>query len=367
MSKTNASLPPRGIILLDGADACGKTTLAGAIAKRAAKLGATPVIRHLGKPDPGTCWEEHRTAILNYVSEAFSENKLVIADRHFLSESIYGCVYRTGSEYPFGARHVDRLLHRFRALRVICAPPVDIVVESHAKMKAVRFEEYDSGMDKVAQRYLDLWNGATSASTKSGPWDYRWRDDYIQSLTISGGVADRLGWYHYDFNTQGRGSDVDTYARYLLQELASEQDLIPQQLLDVNEWHFTGFPSKSSVLLVGDRISDDNGIKIPFFANSGSSDYLVRTLHGIGADEARVVIVNINDPGGEETTRELAKMCGRTIVMGREAEKTMLKCGIHYDTQIRHPQHARRFTFHDDRYYYEMKMAFNGMAGADNV
>lgn len=356
----------RGVILLDGADCTGKTTLAGNIAKRATDLGAQPIICHLGKPAPGTCWEEHKTALCDYLDKAFRLDMLVIADRHFLSEAVYGCSYRTGSEYPYAARHVDRLLHRFRALRVICAPPVGFVVENHAKMKQVRREEYDSGMDIVAQRYLDLWHGAKSGHVTHGTsthlWHYNSHEDYIQQLTRAGGVADKLGWYHYDVTTQGENNS-QYYVDYLLDELQTEQEVISEYLLAPDLRRFTGYPTPQSVLLVGDRIKSENPLHVPFLSNSNSSVYLAETLHKLHADESRVVIANVHDKGGTETIKDLNAYCGRTIVMGREAEKTLLNMRLSFDARVRHPQHARRFSHNDDSYEREMRIAFHGMAG----
>jgi hypothetical protein len=351
----------RGIILLDGADCCGKTTLAGIIKERAAAQGADAVIRHLGKPEPGTCWDVHRAALISYIREAFIEGKLVIADRHFLSETIYGTVYRTGSEYPYAARHVDRLLHRFRALRVVCAPPPAWVKAKHAELRKVRREEYESKMDLIAARYLDLWQGGTCGMADGMVWNYNGKHDYIEQLTEQGGVHDMLGWYHYDVTHHGK--EADTYARFLLHELETEQELIPEELLNPDEWAFTGFPHPEAVLLVGDQVSAENELRVPFLANSGCTLYLAHALNKIRADEGRVVIANINDEGGTRTVRELAGMCGLTIALGREAEKTLLHCGIPFDARVRHPQHARRFNYNDDTYAEELRVAFGGFAG----
>lgn len=348
----------RGIILLDGPDCAGKTTLANKIKDQAEKLGATAEVHHLGKPAVGTCWHEHSSALIRYVGDAYGHDKLIIADRHFLSEAIYGCVYRDGSEYPFAARHVDRLFNRLRVPRVICAPPVDAVVEKHAEMKKIRFEEYDSGMDKVAKRYLDLWHGAETGEVNDSHWPYNHDTDYIQQLTLCGGVADRLGWYHYDWTKH----DTDTYARYILHELITEQELVPEEMLNVWDFKFTGFPDKNSVLLVGDKLSPRATWDIPFYANDGCSLYLAKTLQQLSADESRIVMANINDPNGLQTVRALMEMCGRVVVLGREAEKTMLLAGLRFNAKVRHPQHARRFSHNTDAYHGELWSALDGWA-----
>ena len=58
----------RGIILLDGPDAAGKSTLAEAIRQEVFKREGEneAIIRHLGKPLAGTCWKEHSEAVIDY-------------------------------------------------------------------------------------------------------------------------------------------------------------------------------------------------------------------------------------------------------------------------------------------------------------
>ena len=345
-----------GIIILDGPDGAGKTTLAEVISQRAALRGYTPRYEHLSKPIDA--WAEHRDALLNYVDYAFNspvKNCLVIADRHFMSEAIYGHVYRQGSEYPLAMRHVDRLLYRYGALRVVCAPPVEYVTATHERLKSERAEMYDSGMETIGRMYWDLWNGCDVSAVDLSPMG-----DYIQQLIWDGGVADKLGWYHYDVTSDG--NNMVAYADHLLDEL-QELTILTSPFLDGSKKNLTGWPRRQAVLLVGDRISDDSGCGVPFMANHGSSLYLARTLQKIHADESRVCIVNVNDPDGIARVRDATRFCGRTIALGRAAEQGLEKAGLSYHARVRHPQHARRFTHHDNSYAQELRAAFNGMAG----
>lgn len=343
----------RGLIILDGPDCAGKTTLAEAIAKRVTELGGEPVINHLGKPPEGECWQLHSEALLKYLKQAFQENKVVIADRHFMSEAIYGSVYRDGSEYPYSARHIDRVLHRFRALRVICAPPVGYIIKKLDEMKKIRHEDFHENMNQVAERYRDLWFGIHDGEI--------FDNDYIRQLSDTG-IAEKLGWYHYDV-TGEQGKDLKTYSSFLLQEMWEEQEMLPDDLFEIDDWAFTGFPNEHSVLFVGDRLSVGNALNLPFFANSGSSLFLAKTLQKLGADESRIVIANINDPEGVNTVKALGLMCGRVVVMGRLAERTARREGVGFDCAIRHPQHANRFNHSDESYTLEMGEALNGWAG----
>lgn len=344
----------RGLIILDGPDGAGKTTLAEAIHAQCLKNKQRSSIHHLTKPQSGKAWEEHRDALLKYLHEAYTQDTVVIADRHFMSECIYGRHYREGSEYPHAARHVDRILHRFRALRVICAPPVEYIKKTYARLRRERVEMYDGGMEAIAKRYLDLWTGSSSS-------DYATPNDYIEQLTHAGGVYRFMGWYHYDVTSHPMDK-VHLFADELLSELEDEQFLLNEQLYDFEVHRFTGFPHDRAVLLVGDRVNEDNLLHIPFFSNQGSSVYLAEQLSRLNVDESRVVMVNANDPAGESTVRLLTELCGRTIVLGRLAERTMLQRRIHFDASIRHPQAARRFSYHDHSYGKELKQALRGWA-----
>lgn len=342
-----------GLIILEGPDGAGKTTLAKAIIERAESLGQATHYAHLGKSEDA--WKTDVGVLLEYIRLAFGENKLVVADRHFIGESIYGQVYRSGAQYPLAMRHIDRLLYRYGALRVVCAPPVQYVLETHNRLKGVREEMYNSNMEHVAQRYFDLWHGCESAK------DYM-ANDYINQLTVDGGVSDRLGWYHYDVTTDG--TDMAAYSDMLLSELADMTTFV-SPFLDPTKPNHTGWPRRQAVLLVGDKISDQNGGGYPFMANHGSSLHLAKTLHALNADESRICIVNANEPDGLTRLRQVMPFCGRTIAMGKEAEKFMEKSKLSYQARVRHPQHARRFSYHDDSYVTELRAAFNGMAGVE--
>lgn len=334
----------KGLILLDGPDCAGKTTLADALIASAEAAGHKAVRRHLGKPENGTAWQMHADALLEYIEEMNSEGVIVIADRHFLSEGVYGRCYRSGSEYPHAMRFMDMLFNRFIGLKVICCPPVETVVETHKKMLEERYEEYSDGMDKVAKAYQDIWHSRVAQSNLPG-------DDYTQQLAALGGVQDKPLWYHYDYTVD----NVDQFACHLLDELKIEGEIRPYF-----EWNYTGTPSQNSVLLVGDKMEEKNALGIPFFSNTGSSAFLAKTLHKLMLPAEQICMVNINDPNGPDAVSALSHVCGRIVVLGREAERTMTEYGFKFDAYVRHPKHAGRFNHADDTYAQELAAAIGG-------
>lgn len=331
-----------GIIILDGPDGSGKTTLA----RHLCATVKDAVYVHLSAPARGQAWQEHRAALLRIIAE-YRQGRLVVVDRHFLSEAVYGAVYRGGSEYPFAARHVDRLLYRFGALRVVCCPPVEHVVQTHARLMKERGEMYADRMDKVAKLYLALWEGRPGSDVLN----------YLDHLIVAGGVNDQLGWAKYDVTMDG--VDLPKTGERFLTELAQLAATVPC-IYDTTD-NLTGWARKQAVLLVGDRCS--NSEEWPFLSNAGSSLYLATVLNRLGADEARVCMINANGPGGEKLLRQKQVRCGRTVAMGREAERALELFRIPYHAKVRHPQHAARFSRNDNSYELELGAAMAGMAG----
>jgi nicotinamide riboside kinase len=340
----------QGILIIDGSDCSGKSTLAKHICD---KFPNSEYV-HLGKPNKGHAWAEHKAALINAVRSK-RKGKLVVIDRHFMSEAFYGQIYRSGSEYPFATRHVDRLLYRFGALRVVACPPVDYVIETHAKLAKEREEMYQDRMGEIAQLYLDLWHGVeqnhmteSAAATKG----------YLDQLIAMGGVSEKLGWARYDVTVDG--ASMDRTCDRLLSDMEGLQRALPIFYDDTD--NLTGWPRKQAVLLVGDKPSGSEG-EWPFMANHGSSLYLAKVLNELRADEARIAMVNINGKEGPTIVREARSIFGRIIALGKEAERKLEQARVPYNARVRHPQHASRFSHHDGSYANELREAFGGMAG----
>jgi len=355
-----------GIIILDGPDGVGKTTLANELVK-----SHHFEYVHLSKPETGKAWDEHAAALLAAVQS--SAGRPVVIDRHFMSEAIYGRIYRDGSEYPHTARHVDRLLHRFGALRVICAPPVEYVREMFGVLKQVRKEMFDDNMDLIAQKYLEVWEGRPANFSIDAPSGSA---DYLEQLANNGGVADTRGWEHYDV-TQHQGDDaVQRYAQYLVNKMKDEllvnEKLVgnaaPFNPLDVTLRCVTGRVSLNAIWLVGDvQNVPSNERTFPFFSNDNSSRYLAEKLAELNVSESNLVIFNANDPdampilGWLYLQQKKGRSPRRLIAMGRMAEQTLDRQGIIYHASTRHPQHARRFNYRDSSFLLSLNSAITGV------
>ena len=335
----------KGLILLDGPDCSGKTTLCTTIIQQANVRGYSAMRHHLGRITKGKTWEIHAEAAISYIKKMNSEDIIVIADRHFLSEGVYGRVYRDGGEYPYAMRYMDMLFNRACALKVICCPSTETVVRVHKKMKEERHEEYSDGMDKVANIYQAIWHSSVSPTSLPG-------GDYTSQLAALGGVQDKALWYRYNYEID----DVRLYANYLLDELYEESS--SRNLFE--SLSFNGTPGKRSTLIVGDHMDNGNRFSIPFFENSGPSLFFAKTLHKLAIHAEELCLVNIKEPEGLSTVIKLAPICKRVVVIGREAERDMRLHGINFDAFCRHPRHAEKFNQNDDTYAQELRIALGG-------
>jgi hypothetical protein len=198
------------------------------------------------------------------------KDSVVIIDRHFLSEIVYGNVYRKGSEYPFTAMYMEILLDRFRALKVICCPPVKEVVNVHAEMQKVRVETYTDKMDQVAKTFLQIWRGQIDEESVSQSLEIQKpvtpvvSYNYLFNVINGNGVQDDQLWHLYDYTK----NTAEIFAFDLLQKLEHQQEYYNG---DDEDAHFTGTASRLSTLFVTRSSNYAKGLHIPFFDNKDES------------------------------------------------------------------------------------------------
>lgn len=139
---------PRGIILLEGADASGKTSLAQVFREQ----HAAHYIHGSLYRDP-LKW--HRAAIRRATRLSGAGN-LVIIDRNWLSHLVYGAVFNN-QKYEDEARDLDKTLREMGALTVLCVPSDPLRQEADwlANKGAGKTEHFNSVREVIAL-YLDL-------------------------------------------------------------------------------------------------------------------------------------------------------------------------------------------------------------------
>lgn len=105
---------PQGIVLLEGADSAGKTTLAKSLRQN---YGARYIHGKLFK-DP----LRSHTAALRLALRWVAKDELVVIDRHWISHLIYGKVFLNQRYDKTGAETFDLILRNVGARTVLCIP-----------------------------------------------------------------------------------------------------------------------------------------------------------------------------------------------------------------------------------------------------
>ena len=335
-----------GIVLLEGPDGSGKTTLARTLAER---HGAR--VLHATRYLPHRMWLRH-VAYLRYACK-LAQDHLVVLDRGWISECVYGAVFRGGARFPHSARALDRVLLRHRALHVLCLPrDHSVVVKNHAERAAKGGELYGTILD-VAARYEDLYSGSIVR-----PID----GDYVEQLSARGGVFARHDWVRYDL-TRWPPSQLHQFASHLVRELEHLRTPVLAQdarLLDHAYPNLVGSHQTAKFLLVGEELGDKgrSGMPWPFCANDQSPEYLNRALSKIGFDETRAIWTNARTPDQWlPRLREWSQHYRPELIpvaLGRVAERYLKNAGFKNVHHVRHPQHARRFDHHG-QYHEELR------------
>lgn len=315
----------QGIIVLEGPDGCGKTTLARHLVQR---YGAFYIHGRVHKD----CWKYHTAAVS--LAAKKSRDQLVVIDRNWLSECVYGPAFRGNSQYTPGERCVDRVLLKHAALHVMCLPDDrDRVVAQFERLKNDRFEHFDS-VDEVTQRYWDFWFG----NKESDPLE-----NYATLLAYYGGVRQmRHDWIRYDFHRDG--DDMDLTCRALLLKLASLRRHQHQPALSPRHPNILGYLPTADVLFVGERLGDPDGpTQWPFYARGQSPEYLNHALALIGWNEAKGMWTNIQHDDQHVSAVMAAKPELKLVPLGKVPERLCERLGYDVSRAVPHPQWERRF------------------------
>lgn len=296
------SAEPRTIIILEGPDGGGKSTLAQTHAKA---IGAKYV--HCG-PLTGvrdglarTYVEAMLPALLGYQS--------VVMDRCWTSEPIYGAVYRDGRDRltTYRTRMLERVAMRCGATMVLCLPPLASCRDAFRKRKGLEYLESEHQLEKVHRAY-----------------DKRFRKGQLTGLFVE----------HFDYTTM-------TEVRF------SRSVMQPHKI----EWGSAG-NIDASVVLVGDTLTGhknhDSFYQWPFvsFGGDGCSSWLTERLAEHNIPESALLWVNSDDPYLVAIINDAPR--AKVFALGVTAADKLKSLGIDAH-QVMHPQHARRFN-HNKRY-----------------
>lgn len=208
-----------GVICIEGPDGVGKTTLAQHFVDEYGALNIHATYR-FKKMIPA-----YHEVIRRHAEVAAANGQLVVLDRHWITECIYGSTFRGGTKWPQYSHDMDVKFQNMGVLTVLCLP--NNVEETLAKKKERDLSDLDNlerekgNTGKVYQddeirelygRYLDLWKGNM----------FYPGEDRVSELTRTSGVCDREDFVRYRIEVEG--ADVDSFAWNAIKQLRRIQE-----------------------------------------------------------------------------------------------------------------------------------------------
>ncbi len=175
------------IIILEGADCSGKTTLALSIGAHVLETGGDFLYLH-GSPWPGTVEREHMRMEAIATAGALYYGQVVVLDHFWIAEQVYGMTYRKAPAYD--PTQLDSRMRTLGAMLVLCVPMNRILqVKRHRDRHAAGKEHFSDASD-VIRRYADLQSGHANCDDAS----------YVGYLTRLGAFSLRADVQPYDID-----------------------------------------------------------------------------------------------------------------------------------------------------------------------
>lgn len=307
------------IIVLEGCDGTGKTTLAKALVGRGFE------VVHNGPPPKRGSLFEHYTRQLRRVRRGQD----VVFDRLHLGELVYGPVMREGSRLTWPeAWLLNRLLFGMGGLLVKCQAPLDWVLDGWKKRRPQEYVDGQLKVLRVVESYERLFSGLQGS---------------------------RVAAYHVDQYAYVGGADH--YAQLLLNFRRDDQNLARHGAV--------GDP-KARYLILGELANSKLGLA--FYATDNSSRFLNEALWAAGYEEPELLFANAFTQRGRR--RNLKVFMERqpsvadpdakprtVIALGQLAQQVCEEQGVPHH-KAPHPQYWKRFHGKDRQGYVDLLRSF---------
>lgn len=334
----------KGLIVIDGPDGTGKTTLAEHLCE--VYEGEYVHLTYV----PEGMWQYQTDALLDAVLK--SDDHLVVIDRHWISEQVYAQAYRGGSDMKFGARGMDRVIMKHAGAYIIALDEPGIVEARFNKLKTERKEMYSDGMRQVAEGYYRFMFGAVDLFPPS---------DYAECFAMSSGFNRRQDTSFYRLHRDS----MERFATTAFKSMDAWRSKQYAPALDPFEYNILGHLATAKIIFVGDRsaTAPHEGRTWqhcwPFYNDAPSScvRFLNKALHQLNFDETKAMWVNINEEHGLDHVQALVDAGLVPVCLGREAEKKVRHIsGLQMMAYVDHPSYARRFGHDTLRYAKDLHM-----------
>lgn len=291
------------IIILEGPDGAGKTTLADQLCTRYDLR-----YHHEGPPPSGIDALEYYGHILEGERELIAGGaKGIVFDRLALGERVYGPIYREHDRLgENGWRVFQRLINAANAVQVMCLPPYQTCYES-----------WSSGRNEmIARSKVDVFHRT-----------YNRFDDLASPSQI-----------RYDWTT-----DELTWLCGEIEAEDKSRHALPPGM--------NGAPN-GRYLFVGEKGANPESLTtdLAFFGVTNSSWWLTECLDQAGFREDEIAFVNARRHDDIEATWAVFP---KVIALGLVAEQ---ECRRRYldHSRVPHPQYWKRFQGHDRQGYVNM-------------
>lgn len=186
------------IICVEGADNSGKTTLCKHL-----------VNQHGARYMHARVWKEMvrwHSGIMRYAIKLHERGELVVLDRHWISEFIYGPVFRHKPAYGNAlAQDFDELI-LMRGCYVLCIPSDLQGQLARHRQRVEKGKEMFQQIERVVQYYADLAKGNVA---HPGP-------TYLDELIRFGDFITRGGAVVYDIDRDTSGEQVHFFCKKLV-------------------------------------------------------------------------------------------------------------------------------------------------------
>lgn len=322
-------MKPVGCIILEGVSGSGKTFLAEAIRKR---YPGTYYV-HCKYRFKNRMWLYHLAAVCQAL-RAVDKGRLAVVDRNWLSESIYGEVYRNGTNIPLQGRIVQKLLLKHAVLNVVCLLSDE---QTRSQIAEHRKQYHSPQFLPKAEQVADLYRRTFFGQVRDN-FPNRTYADFLQNC---GGADEKFNWLKYSIFEEGRS--VDAFIDKITGRLAELRAQQYQPALQYSQRNVAGYLPTARYLLVGDQVNAVDYRKAwPFMEHANSSLFLEATLQDLCVDEDYLMWTNVNCPE-QHAQRILAHKKIPVIALGREAERSLKRLDVPVSCAVAHPSYARRF------------------------
>lgn len=319
------------LLILEGPDACGKTTLGQALAHN-----YNGEYFHLTYRFPNKM-PQYQEVMLRKALKVMHEKQCpVVIDRLWVSEKLYADVYRGGSPWPLMGRYFTRLINRFAGIHLFCLPPnLETGIQWHADAKGERPEMYDD-ISEIIKAYVDVY-----VKFNAG-----WKLQHVREREP---LMEKLSFVY----AQG------------LKIYESTRDVVPDFQMDPDRYNLLGDFSRARFAFVGEALNNKGKRPTwPFWEHKHSSLFLTAALELIDFDERLAVWWNWQE--AYEDPDQLCELLEygaihrlKYLALGKKAYNGLRAYGVPEEDVIciPHPSYFKRFVSHNYATYGQVIQA----------